>query len=212
MAKVKICGLRRPEDIQMVNEALPDYIGFIFAPSKRRLGAQEASDLAGELKKQIKKVGVFVNEKPETILKIAGQVGLDVIQLHGDEGEEDIRFLQERGLEVWKALRIRSQAEAEQGLLLPADRLLMDSFVPRLYGGSGKRFDPGLLRGINPELLAQKVIVAGGLDLENIAEIMDEIKPYAFDVSSGVETDGWKDGQKVKRFVQTVKGSAACQI
>jgi phosphoribosylanthranilate isomerase len=195
MTKIKICGLFREEDIQAVNEAGPDYIGFIlnFPKSHRNVTAEEAAKLRRKLESSIRAVGVFVDQPSGTVAKIAGQVGLDVIQLHGHEDSDYIKDLKKRtGLPVWKAFRVRSPEDLVRAESSPADEILLDNGY-----GSGEVFDWTLT-----ESLSRSFILAGGLNPENIEQAIRQMAPSVVDISSGVETNKQKDPQKIKAAVK----------
>lgn len=202
---VKMCGIRREEDVEYANEVCPDYIGFIFADSPRRVSWEDAASFRKDLKKEIRCVGVFVNETPEKIAEIAARVPLDAVQLHGDETEEDIRQL--RSLydkEIWKAARVRSKDDIQKVQTLPADRILLDSFSKEAYGGTG--------RTINLDILSESEItkpyfLAGGLNTGNLKGILEAIHPEGIDISSGIETNGCKDLDKMKIIMKIAGGN-----
>lgn len=203
MVKVKICGIRRQEDIEYVNAHMPDYIGFIFAKSKREISPLQAGMLASNLNKSIKKVGVFVNEDISKIIETAGECRLDVVQVHGDETPEYILNLKSKlKMEVWKAVRVKDEKSLERLKDYEADKFVLDAYNESSYGGAGKVFDWNLA------VEAKKygdIILAGGLDPQNIKEAVSIVQPCIVDVSSGVETDGWKDGGKIKDFIYSVR-------
>lgn len=202
---VKMCGIRREEDVEYANEVCPDYIGFVFADSPRRVSWEDAASFRKDLKKEIRCVGVFVNETPEKIAEIAARVPLDAVQLHGDETEEDIRHL--RSLcdkEIWKAARVRSKDDIQKVQTLPADRILLDSFSKEAYGGTG--------RTINLDILSESEItkpyfLAGGLNIGNLKGILEAIHPEGIDISSGIETNGCKDLDKMKTIMKIAGGN-----
>lgn len=197
--EIKICGIRRKEDINIINKYKPDYIGFIFAKTRRYINPSEAGSLAAMLSGDIKTVGVFVNETPEKVNEIADIAGLDIIQLHGDEDSEYIKRLGNRR-EIWKAIRVRKNdpiIEADG-----ADKLLLDKYDDSEYGGTGKRFDWNT--GIEKRL-GKPLILAGGLDKDNVREGIEIFNPVCVDVSSSVETDGYKDERKIKEFIEAVR-------
>ena len=200
MVKVKICGLTRGLDIKYVNELRPDYIGFVFTHSKRRASDEKALELSKNLSRNIKTVGVFVNEDINKVREIATKVKLDILQFHGDE---DMNYINSfKDFEVWKALSIRSKDE-----LLDLDkyggvRLLLDSKIEGLRGGSGKTFDWNILKDLK---LSKNIVLAGGLNCENIMEAIRLVRPFAVDVSSGVESLGVKDYRKIKEFIGKVR-------
>ena len=202
--KIKMCGLRRPDDIIYANECLPDYIGFVFAESRRKVSGEEAKNLGAQLDPFIKKVGVFVNEPVRSLIAISEQAGLDIIQLHGDEGEDYIKEVKhETGKELWKAVRVRTVKDIQEAQRLPADKLLLDSFSEESYGGTGKVMDFAVLDQAD---IRQPYFIAGGLTVENLPEILKKAEPYGIDISSGIETEGVKDREKMLKVIQCVRG------
>ena len=202
--KIKMCGLRRPDDIIYANEYLPDYIGFVFAESRRKVSGEEAKNLGAQLDPFIKKVGVFVNEPVRSLITISKQAGLDIIQLHGDEGEEYIKEVKhETGKELWKAVRVRMVKDIQEAQRLPADKLLLDSFSEESYGGTGKVMDFAVLDHAD---IRKPYFIAGGLTVENLPEILKKAEPYGIDISSGIETEGVKDREKMLKVIQCVRG------
>ncbi|NLZ49454.1 MAG: phosphoribosylanthranilate isomerase [Clostridiales bacterium] len=200
MIKVKICGLTRALDIEYVNEFKPDYAGFVFADSKRRVSADQALELAKNLSNDIKIVGVFVNEDINTVREIAEKVKLDILQFHGDE---DINYINSfKDYEVWKAISIKSEEDLLNLNGYSDVRFLLDSKIEGLRGGSGKTFDWNILKDFD---LQNKIILAGGLNCENILDALRIVKPYGVDVSSGVESEGVKDYKKIKEFIGKVR-------
>ena len=201
--KVKMCGISKVETIPAVVEAKPDYMGLVFAPSKRQVTVEQAKTLVEELHKQyeIKTVGVFVNETVENLLKIAEEVKLDVIQLHGDEDEAFIQSLKEcTNVEVWKAVQVRSAADAEKWIDSSADMLLFDAYHKDERGGTGEVFDWSSL-----DAFERPFMLAGGIDSTNVARAIRTVRPYGIDISSGVETEGVKDNEKIKAFTNIVR-------
>ena len=202
--KIKMCGLRRPDDIIYANECLPDYIGFVFAESRRKVSGREAKKLGEQLDPSIKKVGVFVNEPFRSLISISEEAGLDIIQLHGDEGEEYIKEVKhETGKELWKAVRVRMVKDIQEAQRLPADKLLLDSFSEESYGGTGKVMDFAVLDQAD---IRKPYFIAGGLTVENLPEILKKAEPYGIDISSGIETEGVKDREKMLKVIQCVRG------
>ena len=202
--RIKMCGLRRPDDIIYANEYLPDYIGFVFAESRRKVSGEEAKNLGAQLDPFIKKVGVFVNEPVRSLITISKQAGLDIIQLHGDEGEEYIKEVKhETGKELWKAVRVRMVKDIQEAQRLPADKLLLDSFSEESYGGTGKVMDFAVLDQAD---IRKPYFIAGGLTVENLPEILKKAEPYGIDISSGIETEGVKDREKMLKVIQCVRG------
>lgn len=202
--KLKLCGIRRPEDVEMINEANPDYIGFVFAPTWRQISPETAYELGLSLKEGIKKVGIFVNEPIQNLLTAAKTAGLDVVQLHGQEDEAYISQVR-KGFdgEIWKAVRVQSPADVKTAETLSADMLLYDSFVPGVLGGSGKRLDLNNILSAGP---TRPFFLAGGINTENIDEILSEVTPYGLDISSAFETDRRKDKEKLNELMKILKG------
>ncbi|MBR2527782.1 MAG: phosphoribosylanthranilate isomerase [Blautia sp.] len=202
MTEIKICGLFRDCDIDYANEAEPDYIGFIlnFPKSHRNLSSQQARSLRSRLRQGIKAVGVFVNQPIDFVVETACTVGLDVVQLHGQETERDIRTLQkELKLPVWKAFRVRSAADLADAKESAADEILLDSGY-----GTGKAFDWSLMSSFE-----RPFILAGGLTPELIGQAVSMMHPKMLDISSGVETDRVKDREKMLRAVQKAHGETS---
>ena len=245
--KVKMCGISKVETIPAVVEAKPDYMGFVFAPSKRQVTVDQAKTLVEELHKQygnrysreevqcsndvvqdgavigavhegtltstenasptlihqeaIKTVGVFVNETLENLVTIATEVNLDVVQLHGDEDEAFIQSLKERtNVEIWKAVQIRSAADAEAWIDSSADMLLFDAYHKDERGGTGEVFDWSCL-----DEFERPFMLAGGIDSTNVARAIRTVRSYGIDISSGIETDGVKDNEKITAFTKLVR-------
>ena len=237
--KVKMCGISKVDTIPAIVDAKPDYMGLVFAPSKRQVTVEQAKTLVDELHKQyektygevtapmntdiaqdsqnsqnnqefvqgnsnfekIKTVGVFVNETIENLLKIAEEVKLDVIQLHGDEDESFIQTLKEQSnVEIWKAVQVRSAADAEKWIDSSADMLLFDAYHKDERGGTGEVFDWSSL-----DEFERPFMLAGGIDSTNVARAIRTVRPYGIDISSGIETDGVKDDEKIKAFTHIVR-------
>ena len=219
--KVKMCGISKVETIPAVVEAKPDYMGLVFAPSKRQVTVDQAKILVSELHKQyanrynrnviqwsndvvqefIKTVGIFVNETLDNLVTIATEVNLDAVQLHGDEDEAFIQSLKERtNVEVWKAIQIRSAADAEAWIDSNADMLLFDAYHKDERGGTGEVFDWSCL-----DEFERPFMLAGGIDSTNVARAIRTVRPYGIDISSGIETDGVKDDEKIKAFTNIVR-------
>lgn len=200
MTEIKICGLTREADIDYVNEARPDYIGFIlnFPKSRRNLSPEQAAALKSRLSPEIRAVGVFVDRPAEEVIRAAETVGLDVIQLHGHEDDAYIAALRERtNLPVWKAFRVRSAADLAAAERNSADEILLDNGY-----GTGEAFDWSLAGGFNRPFL-----LAGGLTSENIPQAIRTLHPKLVDISSGVETDGAKDRNKILAAVRAARDS-----
>ena len=195
--KVKMCGLYRPEDIDYANEVQPDYVGFVFYPKSHRVVTKEqAAEYRKKLSHGIRTVGVFVNEDPKTIIELLEEGILDVAQLHGDETEEDIQYLQAVcGKPVIKAVKVRDRYDVEAWLDSSADYLLFDNGM-----GTGQALDWSVLGGIDREFF-----LAGGLQSENLTEAMEVVRPYALDISSGIESNRKKDQEKMRRIMELVE-------
>ena len=199
MTKIKLCGLKRPQDIQAANELLPAYIGFVFAPKSRRyVHPDRAEELRRMLNPGIIPVGVFVNETPETVAALLDRGIIDIAQLHGKEDEAYIRRLRQLTKKpLIQAFRVDTPADVAAAQASPADYVLLDSGA----GGTGTCFDWSLLQDIQ-----RPYFLAGGLTPENVGGAVAALHPYAVDVSSGIETDGAKDKEKMTQFVRAVRG------
>ena len=190
MTKIKICGLRRDADIDYVNEAMPDYIGFIlhFPKSHRNVLPETAAAMKKRLDPKIKAVGVFVNQPLETVTAAAAQIGLDVIQLHGQEDDDYIAALrQQTDLPIWKAFKVRTADDLATAERSTADAVLLDNGY-----GTGKAFDWTLAAAFT-----RPFFLAGGLTPEILPDAIQTLHPALVDISSGVETDGIKDRSKI---------------
>ena len=196
MAKIKICGIRRPEDIEYLNELKPEYAGFIFAKSRRRVDKEQAFKLIQNLSQDIKKVGVFVDENPIIVLEIAERLKLQVIQFHGHENQEYINKF--KGYEIWKALKINSIQSISEIENYTCNKFLLDNSI----AGSGESFNWELVKG---NINGTTIMLAGGLTNYNVQQGILQLNPYGVDISSGVETDGFKDYNKIKEFIRKVR-------
>lgn len=198
MTKIKLCGLSRPCDIEEANALKPEYIGFVFAKkSKRYVSPDKAAALKAMLDPAVQAVGVFVNENVETAAKLANDGVIDVIQLHGGEDEDYIACLRKlTDKPIVKAFRIDTAEDIQKAERCSADYVLLDSG----NGGTGTAFDWSLIEKIDRDFF-----LAGGLDADNAGEAVRRIKPFAVDVSSGIETDGLKDKVKMAAFVAAVR-------
>lgn len=196
--KIKLCGLSRPEDIAVVNELMPDYIGFVllFPKSVRNITPERAAELKALLAPGIQAVGVFVDAPLESVADLLLQGTIDVAQLHGHEDDDYIRTLRQMtGKTVVKAFKLRSPEDSAAAEASIADYVLLDNGT-----GTGQKFDWSLIRGIT-----RPFFLAGGLDPDNVAEAVAEIAPYAVDVSSGIETNKIKDAEKMRTFAKNVR-------
>lgn len=225
MVKVKICGVKREEDIKFVNIYLPDYVGYVFAQSRRQITVDQVLSLNSVLDNKIKKVGVFVNEKEDTVVAIAQICHLDIVQLSGDESPEytdnlrnrleQLKIQCNRRVEIWKAIRVTGINSLETMRIYNVDKYLLDSNTKESYGGSGITFDWKLVghylkhrkknhTGGNMEI-GKKIIIAGGLNPQNVDQAIKIANPYGVDVSSGVEISGIKDEGKISDFIKIVR-------
>lgn len=197
MTRIKMCGLRRPEDIEAAGELLPEYIGFVFFPgSKRYVAPETARTLKAGLNPGIRTVGVFVDAKPETVAKLLLDGTIDMAQLHGSEDEAYLADLRKRtDKPLIRAFRVRGAEDALRAQASSADEILLDAGA-----GDGKTFDWSWLRQVK-----RPYFLAGGLTPENAGRAVRELKPYAVDVSSGIETGGFKDIVKMRAFVRAVR-------
>ncbi|MGE7111386.1 phosphoribosylanthranilate isomerase [Lysinibacillus sp. NPDC047702] len=204
MTKVKICGLKEQQHVRAAVETGADAIGFVFAPSKRQVSIEQAHQLAKYVPKGVLKIGVFVNPSVEELQAAVEGVPLDYVQYHGEETPE---FISQQGYPAIKALSVRDEEDVRAAANYNVDYYLFDAPGTDFKGGSGHTFDWTLLAmaGIPRE----KLILAGGLKAENIAEAVSLVSPYMVDVSSGVETDGIKDEAKINAFIQAVKKGRA---
>ena len=204
--KIKICGLRRIEDVEYANEARPDYIGFILTPGyKRSITKETAWDLKKKLSPDIRAVGVFVNEDPTVIAGYLKEGIIDMAQLHGSESDEDILRIRDlTGKSLIKMVKAERREDIERAFSLEADYILFDSGA-----GTGMTFDRSELKTYLEEQgyfkdpgLFKRFFIAGGITSENIREVYEDIKPFGVDISGGVETDGVKDSEKMKKAVE----------
>ena len=224
MTKIKMCGLTCSADIAEANRLKPGYAGFVFAPkSRRHVTPEKAVELKKQLNPEIQAVGVFVDENPETVAKLLEEGVIDVAQLHGQETEEEIRELKVRtGKPVIRAFRLKSfsggkelfsgtkneetrnEADRErlfaERILKKAETCCADYVLLDSGSGCGETFDWSLLKDFG-----RPYFLAGGLDPENVSEAVRRLRPYAVDVSSGIETGGRKDPQKMEAFVRAVR-------
>lgn len=193
MTKIKLCGLSRPCDIEAANRLKPEYIGFVFLPkSKRYVDYEKARELKSLLSPEIKAVGVFVDESPQTVAELLNNGTIDIAQLHGGEDEDYIRLLRNlTDKPIIKAFRIQSEDDILRVKESSADYILLDSGM-----GTGTVFNWDLIQNIK-----RPYFLAGGLDCDNVGEAVGRLHPYAVDVSSGIETNGLKDKEKMAAFV-----------
>ena len=201
--KVKICGITNIDDALCACSCGADALGFVFyAQSPRCVSPVKAKAIIASLPPFVTTVGLFVNEAPQTVRAIADGCGLDVIQLHGDEGPTECDFAPRR---VIKALRVKNSCSLADHAEFKTSALLLDAWVKDAYGGTGHSFNWQLAAGVASQ---RPVILAGGLTPGNVAEAIRQVRPYGVDVSSGVEEQpGRKDSRLVKAFIQKAKES-----
>ena len=198
MVKVKICGLKRVEDAEVLNELRPDFAGFIFAPSKRQVSLEQALEIRAALDEAIPAVGVFVNEPIENIVAIVESRAIQIVQLHGDEDNAYIEELGKRiTLPIIKAVAVKDAADVKKAYT--ADFLLYDTYQSGVAGGTGKTFNWDLLKEAT-----QPFFLAGGLHAGNLEGAIKQMQPYAVDISSGVEADGVKDFEKIRAVMEII--------
>lgn len=197
MTKIKFCGLSRICDIEEANKLMPEYIGFVFAPGSRRyVPPDRAAVLKRALAPEIRAVGVFVNESPEQVADLLKRSIIDIAQLHGDEDEEYIRQLRRlTDKPLIRAFCIQSPADLKEAEQSAADHVLLDAGA-----GTGQVFDWRIIQDVK-----RPYFLAGGLSSENVGKAVRELNPYAVDVSSGIETDGYKDKEKMAAFAAAVR-------
>lgn len=201
MTKVKICGLMKPEHVKAAGQA--DAIGFVFAPSKRQVTIEQAAKLAKHVPAGVDKIGVFVNASLEEIEQTVREVPLTMVQVHGDEPDELVNAI---SVPVVQAFSVRNVSDVEKLNRSVADFILVDAPGTEFRGGSGHVFDWSLLDGADID--HSRLIVAGGLNPDNVSAAIDQTKPFMVDVSSGVETEGVKDEMKIEQFIRKAKGDS----
>ncbi len=198
MTKIKMCGLRRPEDIEFANRVKPDYIGYVFAEkSKRYIATEKAAELTKLLDGDIVPVGVFVDETMENVIAAVKMGAVKMVQLHGSESEDFVSELKNRGIPVIKAFQVGAAEDIAAAERSCADMVLLDSGK-----GSGQTFDWSLIGSIK-----RPYLLAGGITAENAAQAIRQLRPFGVDASSCLETDGFKDIAKMKAFAQAVRAA-----
>lgn len=197
MTKIKMCGMCREQDIEYANTVLPEYVGYVFAKKSRRyISPETAAKFTELLDERIIPVGVFVDEDIQSIAGLVNSGAIRVVQLHGNEDDDYISALREQiDVPVIKAFKVRNTGDVERAERSSADMILLDSGE-----GSGELFDHSFLKNIRREYF-----LAGGLSPENIRNVLEQLVPYAVDVSSGLETDGVKDLKKMQSFAELVR-------
>ena len=203
MVYVKVCGITNLEDARMATGSGADAVGLVFAESPRKLSVEQAREIAALLPDGVLKVGVFVDEEPEEVLRIVREVGLDYAQLHGDETPEAVILLREEGIKVIKALRVRGAESLGVIDEYEADLFLLDAWSEKARGGTGERFDWELAKSHGGR---GNIVVSGGLTPENVREAIRFFEPYGVDASSSLEdAPGKKNEEQVRRFVSAAK-------
>ena len=198
MVKIKICGLKRLEDIEIVNKYRPDYMGFVFADTKRKVSHELARQLKDKLDPEIISVGVFVDAPKEEIVELFENGTIEMAQLHGLESEDyikDLKAMTDNRLIVIKAIEMSQDTDLLKYDSSNADYLLLDSGK-----GSGKTFDWRLIR----KDLQKDFFLAGGLNKDNITQAIEEFEPYAVDLSSSLEVNGFKNEDKIKEIMEII--------
>lgn len=199
--KLKICGITKETEIPIINKVKPDYIGFVFAESRRQIDAGQAKLLKGMLSVGIRAVGVFVDENPDRIVELLNHGVIDMAQLHGNEDEEVITYIKEKtGKPVIKAVIIKDASDVKRWRGTSADYLLLDSGK-----GSGKTFDWGSIDWSYIKECCADIFLAGGINPDNVAEAVRMVRPYCIDVSSGVELSGMKNEELITKLVRNME-------
>lgn len=203
MTMVKVCGITNVADARAAAEAGTDAVGFIFADSPRRVDPETARGISIALPENVLKVGVFVNEEPREVLRVAREVGLDVAQLHGDETPDEVAEIRAGGVAVMKALRVRNAGDLAGVEGFGADLYLLDAYSAKARGGTGKTFDWGVAKSLKGR---GNIVVSGGLTPENVREAVEFFGPYGVDASSSLEdAPGKKNDDAVRRFIVAAK-------
>lgn len=203
--KIKICGIKRSEDVGFANLFMPDYIGFILSKGyKRTVKIDDAKFLAAKVDLKIKKVGVFVDMPAKNVASVADYTGVDIIQLHGENEDNDyINELRKyTDKEIWNVFKVKNEEEVLKAEKSIADMILLDTYSEKIAGGTGKKVDTDIILKSG---LSRDFVLAGGIDNDNISDILSEIKPFCIDVSSGTETDGVKDPQKMADIIRKIR-------
>ena len=207
--KIKICGIRRPEDVDIVNDFCPDYIGFVFAPTWRQIDIETACRLRAHLNPEIKPVGVFVNQPVELLTKACTSGAAAYLQLHGQEDasyeQELVKALAEKGIKnpeerLIRAYRIQGGTDFDRMRNTLAPLLLLDAYSPADMGGTGETFDWTVIRNVK-----KPFFLAGGITAENVNKAIQLACPFGIDASSGLETDKAKDRDKIKLFIERIR-------
>ncbi len=206
MAFVKICGIRSMEDVDVVNECRPDYVGFVFTESKRRVEPHQGALLSKYIAPCVGKVGVFVDCRVNVMEEIIDMCRLDVVQLHGSESIHVCSELRHgnRAIQIWKAMRVKDNIDIDlmERYRPHVHMFLLDTYNPTIYGGGGRTFDWRIAKGLSSKF---NIILAGGLNIGNVCAAIHMVDPMGVDVSSGVELEGKKDRHTVVQFVRKVR-------
>jgi phosphoribosylanthranilate isomerase len=201
LVKVKVCGITQWHQAKAAEEAGAEAIGFVFAESKRMITPEAAREIRNEISPAVKKVGVFVDSSKEEIERIALLAGIDYVQLHGNETPE---FQDALSVPCYKAISIQEEFDLNEAYRYSGKYILLDSGHGSAKGGNGTSFEWNYLKNFT---IGKKIILAGGLKVENIEGAVREVNPFMVDVSSGVETDGIKDPEKIKEFIFKAKNA-----
>lgn len=200
LAKIKICGITNFDDALAAAELGADYIGFVFAPSPRRIEPERAKTIIDRLPRAVLKVGVFVNEHADKVKEIASYCSLDWLQFHGDESPEYCQRFEQR---VIKTVRVKNGASLDRLADYQVDAFLLDTYSEDKLGGTGKTFDWNIAREAKKY---GKIFLSGGLNAGNVAEAIKLVKPYAVDVSSGIESAPYqKNHTKIRSFIEACR-------
>lgn len=208
LVRIKICGLRRPQDVEYVNAVVPDFVGFVFAQSRRQVTGEEAAQLAHGLNPAVERVGVFVDQPVDFVAGLFDAGVIEYAQLHGEETAEYISDLRRRtkqsgeGIKIIKAVKVRCREDLVGVDDIDCDRLLLDAWPAegQAAGGNGKPFDWELVQSIK-----KPFFLAGGITVNNVRMAIEQVQPFGIDVSSSLETDGYKDFDKIKAFMDMVR-------
>lgn len=209
MTKIKICGIRTSDDVAIINEYKPDFIGYIFAPTWREISLETALALSKEVDKSIQKVGVFVNREIDFAAETLISGAVDLLQLHGQEDreyeEQLFSTLINHGIgnpqsKCIKAYRIKSEADILAATSTLCSRLLLDAYSDKDIGGTGESFDWTLIQNLD-----KPFFLAGGINADNVRRAIETVQPYAVDASSSLETDRKKDREKIKNFIKAAR-------
>lgn len=209
ITKIKLCGMMRHEDIVYANEAMPDYVGFVFANTRRRITRQQAKEFKQALHKDIKAVGVFVDADVQYVVELLRNGIIDIAQLHGQENQDYIERLKDMSDKpVIKAVKVTNSSDIENAARLPVEYLLLDTYKKGVLGGTGERFDWDIIEAVRDRgvgsIGGKPFFLAGGLTLDNICEAQ-KVGAYGLDISSGIEKDGCKDREKMLAVVDKLR-------